>query len=286
MLAAVILVSTALAVTRRNLMHAIVYLVLSFFGTALLFYLLGAPFLAVLEVIIYAGAIMVLFLFIVMMLEVRASEEPIGAYLLRWLPAAVLGALSLAAACRVDHVQVRQQPAAAAGHGVAPGIRPVSVPEVLVFGGDRLLSALCGPGGGLLSGEAGRVGALRTRANTRFAPTITGRRPVPLDKIMNTIVPYSHVLILAGAVFFLGAACAVARRNLVMILIGVEVMLNAAGVALVAASLRWQQLDGQAFVIFIMCVAAAEVAVGLALIVYSQRRTGTLDADRYNLMKG
>ncbi len=100
-LAAVILVSTALAVTRRNLMHAIVYLVLSFFGTALLFYLLGAPFLAVMEVIIYAGAIMVLFLFIVMMLEVRASEEPIGAYLLRWLPAAVLGGLCLAAACLV-----------------------------------------------------------------------------------------------------------------------------------------------------------------------------------------
>ncbi len=100
-LAGLILVSTALAVTRRNLMHAIVYLVLSFFGTALLFYLLGAPFLAVLEVIIYAGAIMVLFLFIVMMLEIRASEEPIGAYLLRWWPAAVLGSLCLAAACLV-----------------------------------------------------------------------------------------------------------------------------------------------------------------------------------------
>jgi NADH-quinone oxidoreductase subunit K len=103
---------------------------------------------------------------------------------------------------------------------------------------------------------------------------------------MNTIVPYSHVLVLAGALFFLGAACAVARRNLVMILIGVEVMLNAAGVALVAGSLRWQQLDGQVLVLFVMCVAAAEVAVGLALIVYSQRRTGTLEADRYNLMKG
>ncbi len=103
---------------------------------------------------------------------------------------------------------------------------------------------------------------------------------------MNTIVPYSHVLILAGALFLLGAACAVARRNLVMILISVEVMLNAAGVALVAGSLNFQQLDGQALVIFIMCVAAAEVAVGLALIVYSHRRTGTLDADRYNLMKG
>jgi NADH-quinone oxidoreductase subunit K len=100
------------------------------------------------------------------------------------------------------------------------------------------------------------------------------------------IVPYSHVLILAGLLFLLGAVCALARRNLIMILIGVEIMLNAAGLALIGASLKWQQLEGQIFVIFIMAVAAAEVAVGLALIVYSQRRTGTLEADRYNLLKG
>jgi NADH-quinone oxidoreductase subunit K len=100
------------------------------------------------------------------------------------------------------------------------------------------------------------------------------------------IVPYSHVLILAGILFLLGAVCALARRNLIMILIGVEIMLNAAGLALIGASLKWQQLEGQIFVIFIMAVAAAEVAVGLALIVYSQRRTGTLEADRFNLLKG
>jgi NADH-quinone oxidoreductase subunit K len=63
-------------------------------------------------------------------------------------------------------------------------------------------------------------------------------------------------------------------------------MLSAVGLAFIGAALRWQQLDGQAFVIFIMAVAASEVAVGLALIVYSQRRTGTVDADRYDLMKG
>jgi NADH-quinone oxidoreductase subunit K len=71
-----------------------------------------------------------------------------------------------------------------------------------------------------------------------------------------------------------------------MILIGVEIMLNAAGLAFVAASLKWSLLDGQAFVLFIFAVAASEVAVGLALIVYSQRRTGSLNADRYDSMKG
>jgi NADH-quinone oxidoreductase subunit K len=103
---------------------------------------------------------------------------------------------------------------------------------------------------------------------------------------MAELVPYSHVLILAAMLFLLGAGCAVSRRNLIMILIGVEVMLSAAGLAFIGASMRWQQLDGQAFVIFIMAVAASEVAVGLALIVYSHRRTGTVNANDYDLMKG
>ena len=70
-IALLIVASTALAVTRRNMVHAVLYLVLSFFGTAMLFYLLGAPFLAALEIIIYAGAIMVLFLFLIMMIRLK-----------------------------------------------------------------------------------------------------------------------------------------------------------------------------------------------------------------------
>jgi NADH-quinone oxidoreductase subunit K len=100
------------------------------------------------------------------------------------------------------------------------------------------------------------------------------------------IVPFSHVLLLAVLLFVLGAACSIARRSLIMILIGVEIMLNAAGLAFIGASLKWQRLDGQAFMIFILTVAAAEVAVGLALIVYSHRRTGSVDANRYSLLKG
>ena len=95
-LGTVILVSTALAITRRNVMHAVVYLVISFIATALLFYLLGAPLLAALEVIIYAGAIMVLFLFLIMMLEIGKSPKTTRAFLRQWLPALGLGAVSLA----------------------------------------------------------------------------------------------------------------------------------------------------------------------------------------------
>ncbi len=95
LISALILVATGLAVTRKNMVHAVVYLVFSFFGSALLFYLLGAPLLAALEVIVYAGAIMILFLFIIMMLKMEGLENrvlPLG----QWLPAAGLGAVYLA----------------------------------------------------------------------------------------------------------------------------------------------------------------------------------------------
>jgi NADH-quinone oxidoreductase subunit J len=91
-LAAIIVTFTTLAITRRNVMHTIVYLVGSFICTSLLIYLLGAPFLAILEVVIYAGAIMVLFLFIVMMLEIKKDERTLWPFLRQWfLPLGLVG---------------------------------------------------------------------------------------------------------------------------------------------------------------------------------------------------
>jgi NADH-quinone oxidoreductase subunit J len=95
LLAIVILVTTAMAVTRRNLVHAVIYLIFSFFGSAMLFYLFGVPFLAVLEVIIYAGAIMVLFLFVVIMMKSDSGQERLFA-LRQWLPVAVFGLVYIA----------------------------------------------------------------------------------------------------------------------------------------------------------------------------------------------
>jgi NADH-quinone oxidoreductase subunit K len=98
-------------------------------------------------------------------------------------------------------------------------------------------------------------------------------------------IPFGYVLALAGIVVVLGMVCAVARRNLIMILLGVEIMLNGAAIAFAAAALRWQQLEGQAFVLFIIAVAAAEVSLGLALIVYLYHRTGSLDPQDYKVLK-
>jgi NADH-quinone oxidoreductase subunit K len=91
------------------------------------------------------------------------------------------------------------------------------------------------------------------------------------------IVPYTHVLFLAGILFIMGMFCAVARRNLIMILLGLEIMLNAASIAFIGAALGHGNMEGHAMVIFIIAVAAAEVSIGLALIVCAYRRSGSVD---------
>lgn len=87
LVSAVVISATAIAITRKNLVHAVVYLIVSFFGTSMLFYLFGAPLLAALEIIIYAGAIMVLFLFVVMMIRPEPEGKSVF-YAAQWLPAA------------------------------------------------------------------------------------------------------------------------------------------------------------------------------------------------------
>ena len=99
------------------------------------------------------------------------------------------------------------------------------------------------------------------------------------------IVPFGHVLMVAGIIFALGVFCAVVRRNLIMIVLGIEIMLNAVSIVFVGAALRWNNLDGQTFVLFILAVAATEVSVGLAIIVYAFRRTGSFDPGNFNLLR-
>jgi len=95
-LAVVTVIATVFAITERHTVHAIVYLVTSFFALAVIFYLLGAPLVAVFEVIIYAGAIMVLFLFVIMMLDLGHPEKVRGPALRDWWPALLLGGVILA----------------------------------------------------------------------------------------------------------------------------------------------------------------------------------------------
>jgi NADH-quinone oxidoreductase subunit K len=93
-------------------------------------------------------------------------------------------------------------------------------------------------------------------------------------------------LLLAGILFSLGLASLLVRRNLIFVLMSLEVMLNAAGLAFVVAGSRWHQADGQVVFLFILTMAAAEVSVGLALVLQIYRRFKSLDVDELSEMRG
>ena len=101
-----------------------------------------------------------------------------------------------------------------------------------------------------------------------------------------TGIPMGHALVLAGILFALGLAGLLMRRNLIFILMSIEIMLNGTGVAFVAAGSRWGQPDGQIMFLFILAMAASEVAVGLALVLRLYRHHPTLDADAISDMRG
>ena len=94
-----------------------------------------------------------------------------------------------------------------------------------------------------------------------------------------------HYLVVSGILFCLGLAGVIVRRNLLVIYMGLELMLNAANLTLVAFSRFTNNLDGQVFVFFVITVAAAEVAVGLALIVALYRKRQTAHVEDLTTMK-
>jgi NADH-quinone oxidoreductase subunit K len=99
-------------------------------------------------------------------------------------------------------------------------------------------------------------------------------------------IPFSHLLIISLLLFLMGLASILVRRNVIRVLIGVEIMLNAAGLVLVGSSAMWNRVDGQLFAVFLMAIEAAEVALALALVIYLRRRKGTLNINAFNEMRG
>lgn len=95
-----------------------------------------------------------------------------------------------------------------------------------------------------------------------------------------------QALLLAAILFMLGLAGLVTRRNVIYTLMSIEVMLNASGIAFIAAGARWGQADGQVMFLFILAMAAAEVSVGLALVLRLFHLYKSLDVDAASIMKG
>lgn len=98
-------------------------------------------------------------------------------------------------------------------------------------------------------------------------------------------VPVETQILFAGILFFLGLIGLLVRRNLVYMLMSIEIMFNSAGLVFIIASRHWSQPDGQVMFIFILSVAAVEVAIGLALILQVHHHFKTLDVDKINKLK-
>ena len=122
-LAATAVIATVLAITEKHPVHAILFLVTSLFSMATVFYLLMAPLVAAFEVIIYAGAIMVLFLFVIMMLDLGHPEKGLSPHWKEWLPAAVLTGISVISLVLV----IISRHAASAASVAMPTIREVAL---------------------------------------------------------------------------------------------------------------------------------------------------------------
>jgi NADH-quinone oxidoreductase subunit K len=99
-------------------------------------------------------------------------------------------------------------------------------------------------------------------------------------------IPAGLCFILSGILFTIGAVGAVTRRNVIVIFMCIELMLNAVNLVFIAAGNSLSSMDGSVFVFFIMTVAAVEAAVGLAIFVMVFRLQGTVNADEMNLLKG
>ena len=100
------------------------------------------------------------------------------------------------------------------------------------------------------------------------------------------MIPLQHGLILAAVLFVMGFASIILRRNLLFMLIGLEIMINAAALALVVAGSYWGQADGQVMYILAISLAAAEASIGLALLLQLHRRRQTLNIDSVSEMRG
>jgi NADH-quinone oxidoreductase subunit K len=99
------------------------------------------------------------------------------------------------------------------------------------------------------------------------------------------MVPTAYYLVLGAVLFCIGIASFLIRRNIITIFMSIELMLNAVNLTFVAFAHMWGQVSGQIFVFFVMVVAAAEAAVGLAIIIALFRVRQTLNVDQVNLLK-
>ena len=300
--AGVCIASAVMVIAARNPVHSVLFLILAFVNAAGLFVLMGAEFLAMILVVVYVGAVAVLFLFVVMMLDVDFAELREG--FLQYLPVGARGrrAIFLAELVLVVGGWAIGPSVPAGDHRADPAGRRHVNTEAL---GARALHALhlLLPGGG--PGAAGRHdrrdradAAPQARASSaRTSPSRSRARKASAIEIVKVrpgqglwddmTIGLGHYLTVAAILFTLGIfGIFLNRKNVIIILMSIELILLAVNINLVAFSTFLGDLVGQVFALLVLTVAAAEAAIGLAILVVYFRNRGSIAVEDINLMKG
>ncbi len=279
--AAIAVGATLLVVVQSNPVYSVLLLIASFIGLGGLYVLLDAPFVAVVQIIVYAGAIMVLFLFVVMLLNAPREEIVQSGMLESGGTRAMGGLLAMAFAAELAWALTRSRTLAMTPAGDRPSY---SVAQI----GQRLFQEYA------FAFEATSILILVAMVG---ALTLAGRHlaernavPNPQSLIPNpsriTMAELNHYLILSGVLFTIGTAGVLLRRNVITVLLSIEVMLNAVNLTFIAFGHFLGSSDGQIIVFFVITVAAAEAAVGLALVIALFRHVETLNPDAFRQLRG
>ena len=279
----------------RNPVHSVLWLIMAFFNAAGLMLILGAEFIAMLLVIVYVGAVAVLFLFIVMMLNIDFAALRSG--FTRNLPFGLLVALVLLAEIIVAVSAWKAGPVTG---GVAAR-RAATQPNIEAIG-ELLYTPLPVPVRNRRPDPAGgddrrdRADPPQPRRRARPEGVEAGRPPPGgCDQARaaqggrggEAVIGLTHYLAVAAILFTLGVlGIFLNRRNIILMLMAIELILLAVNINLVAFSAFLGDLVGQVFAMFVLTVAAAEAAIGLAILVIFFRRRGSIAVDDVNRMRG
>ena len=288
-----------MVIAARNPVHSVLFLILAFFNAAGLFMLLGAEFLAMILVVVYVGAVAVLFLFVVMMLDVDFAELRQG--FLQYLPIGGAGrrrscwsscsSCSAAGSFAPETVATssRRSPPVdrSVQHRRARRAALHALHLLLPDGGLVLLVAMIGA---IVLTLRHKVGVKRQddRAQVARTPaTAIEVRKVESGRGLSMTIGLGHYLTVAAILFTLGVfGIFLNRKNVIIILMSVELILLAVNINLVAFSAFLGDLVGQVFALLVLTVAAAEAAIGLAILVVFYRNRGTIAVEDINMMKG
>ena len=261
---------------------------MNFFCLAIFYLILGAQFLFAVQIIVYAGAIMVLFLFVIMLLGVDRIEDVRELRLIAQRPVAIVLGVGFVAevffAVRTAIGFSRHVPAgfdAINKGGNAQAIATCAVPQLLLPVRGNVDPA--DHRGDRRDGVGTTQGARHHAGGDGRARGGSGSHGVGGDPVST---PIAYFLVLSSILFAIGSVGVLVRKNALLIFMSIELQLNAVNLALVAFSRMHKSLDGQILAFFSMVVAAAEVVVGLAIIVSVYRRTRSVNVDDVDALRG